>query len=487
MIRSYRASFRCRLARNFEALMVARICCAAAISIILLSRAGAAATGPIVASYVVLGPDAQPIARAITTADSCPALSVDGRSVKMEVRSPAGTVAQRPTESKPELSKPSVFSATVCEAAIQPGARRASIAGAALPLPPSIVRRIVVIGDTGCRIKAADDAVQDCNDPNAYPFAAVTASAAAWKPDIVLHVGDYLYRENPCPASKAADCADTKWGYGLDAWQADFLTPAAPLLKAAPWVMVRGNHETCARAGQGWRRFFDVYALTPARTCDDPANDLAGNFTDPFAVPLGDGAQIIVWDTASAANKPFAADDPRGAAYLETVRKIFDLAKQQPHNILTNHHPVLAVTAKMSKKGKAEVSSGNPSLQAALAQVDPGFYPAGIDLLLSGHVHVLEQLSFGGKYPSQFVTGFSGTQEDIVPLPESLSDGDDPAPGATPDAFSSWVDGFGFMTLERTGPADWTAEIHDKTGKVVNHCTIRGRESHCDIKQVHVG
>ncbi len=447
----------------------------------------ARAAGPIIATYVVLGPGGQPIARAITSEAACPALTVDGRALAMAVRSPAGTVPQRPTASKPELSKPSDFPATTCEAAIPAGARHAAIGNETLPLPPRTIRRIVVIGDTGCRIKAADNAVQDCDDPKAYPFATITAAASAWKPDIVLHVGDYLYRENPCPDDRAAACGGTQWGYGLDAWRADFLTPAATLLRAAPWVMVRGNHETCVRAGQGWRRFFDVYPLTADRTCDDPANDMAGDFTEPFAVPLGDGAQIIVWDTASAANKPFKEDDPREAAYLKTVQEIFSLAKQQPHSILTNHHPVLAVTAKLSKKGEREVAPGNRSLQAVLAENDPMLYPASIDLLLSGHIHVLEQLSFGGKYPSQFVTGFSGTQEDIVPLPESLSDGDDPAPGATPDAFSSWVDGFGFMTLERTGPADWKAEIHDKTGKVVNHCTIRGRESHCDIKQVHVG
>jgi hypothetical protein len=47
------------------------------------------------------------------------------------------------------------------------------------------------------------------------------------------------------------------WGYGWDTWKADFFDPAQALLKAAPWVMVRGNHETCTRAGQGWWRFLD--------------------------------------------------------------------------------------------------------------------------------------------------------------------------------------------------------------------------------------
>ena len=51
------------------------------------------------------------------------------------------------------------------------------------------------------------------------------------------------------PAGKA-DCADAVWGYGEASWRADFLAPASPLLAAAPWVMVRGNHDECAR-GRG--------------------------------------------------------------------------------------------------------------------------------------------------------------------------------------------------------------------------------------------
>ncbi len=448
----------------------------------MLAQAATAAPDPVVTAYVILGPGGQPIARAITEGASCPALSVDGRSIPMATRSAAGPAPQRPTASKPELSKPSVFPAQTCEAAIPAGARQAIVAGRNLPLPPRIVRRIVVIGDTGCRVKLPD-ALQSCNDPKTYPFATVAAAAAEWKPDVVLHVGDYLYRENPCPEGNTG-CAGSPWGYGLDAWRADFLDPAARLLKAAPWAMVRGNHETCDRAGQGWRRFFDVFPLTLARTCDDPKNDMAGNFTEPFAVPLGDGTQLVIWDTAAAANKPFAADDPRMAAFRADVARITELTKGAAHTIMANHHPVLAFAARL-KNDKPELAPGNGSLQAALGSTDPKLYPAGVDLLLSGHIHVWQQLSFGGAYPSQIVAGFSGTEEDLVPLPDTLPADAEPAPGAKPDAFSSWVDGFGFMTLERTGPNDWLAEIHDRNGKVVNRCAIKGRVSKCEMRQVH--
>ena len=461
------------------------VACALA-AIFLPAIAFAQTTTSPLAAYIILGPDGQRIARVVTEVKDCPALFVDGHVVEMTVRSAAGTAPLRPTASKPEFTKPSAFPATTCEATIAPDAKQVSVHGWLLPLPPKTIRRIVVIGDTGCRIKAADNAVQSCDDPKAYPFAAIAASAAAWKPDLVVHVGDYLYRENPCPNGNPV-CAGTAWGYGLDAWRADFFDPAAVLLKAAPWVMVRGNHESCNRAGQGWRRFFDTYPLTPARTCDDPANDnKEGDFTAPFAVPLGDGAQIVDWDTGAAGYTAFSSDDPHTAAYAANIQAIAALTRNVPHTILTNHHPVLGVAAGMGKDGVVHVGPNNLSLREILAKADPKLYPAGVDLLLSGHVHVWEQLSFGGAYPSQIVAGFSGTQEDIVPLPEKFPANSDPVEGAAPDMFSSWVDGFGFMTMERTGPASWRAQIRDRTGKIVDRCTIKGRISKCAIPQVHV-
>jgi hypothetical protein len=111
-------------------------------------------------------------------------------------------------------------------------------------------------------------------------------------------------------------------------------------------------------------------------------------------------------------------------------------------------------------------------------------FPASVKLLLAGHVHVWTQLSFSSNHPSQFIAGFGGTQEDIVPLPRTLPADVNIAPGAVADHFSSWVDGFGFMTMERTGPESWDIEIHDVNGKVVNRCKAEGRQSSCEIPQV---
>ncbi len=45
-------------------------------------------------------------------------------------------------------------------------------------------------------------AVQSCNDPAQWPFARLAASAARLKPDLVIHTGDYLYREKRLPGGQ---------------------------------------------------------------------------------------------------------------------------------------------------------------------------------------------------------------------------------------------------------------------------------------------
>ena len=453
-------------------------------AVALMAASAAQAADGLQSAFVVLGDGGRAVARAITADAACPEITVDGEVRAMAVRAPAGTVPLRTTRSKPDESKPSAYPVTVCEFNLPQGAKAASIAGRRLPVPVAEPKRIVVIGDTGCRIKSSDKAAQACNDPGEYPFARVAAAAAAWKPDLVVHVGDYLYRENPCPADKPG-CAGSVWGYGWDAWNADFFTPGAALLAAAPWSPARGNHESCERAGQGWWRFIEPRPLVAGRDCNDAANDKIGDYDDPYAVPLGGGAQLIMIDSSNTPGDAIPPDDYRAAQYRDLYAKMAGLARLAPYNIMVDHHPVLGVAAHMDKKtGEHIIDGGNMGLQSVFSGQDPWLFPPSIKLLLSGHVHVWTQLSFSSNHPSQFIAGFSGTQEDIVPLPRTLPDTAYVAPGAAVDHFSSWVDGFGFMTMVRTGPESWDIEVHDVNGKVVNHCKAQGRQSSCDIPQV---
>ncbi len=458
----------------------------AALVAALAALAGCAAPtrAPELASYVVVGVDGGAVARVLSAGAACPAIRIDGVDAAMTVRSPAQTVAQRPTVSAPADSKPSAFPVLTCEAALPAGTAQASVAGQALPLPRARPNRIVVIGDTGCRLKkTGGEDYQDCNDAAAYPFARIAALAAAWQPDLVVHVGDYHYRENACPPGRAG-CAGSPWGYGWDTWDADFFAPGRDLLKAAPWVMARGNHESCARGGQGFLRFLDPRPLLPGRDCDNAANDAAGDYSDPYAVALGDGAQLIVIDTSNTTYRGLAPTDPRMAKYADMYRKMETLTQKAAYSMLVEHHPILGFGAIRDKAGAVVLFNGDKGLQDAFGAVNPGLLPQGVKAVLSGHVHLWEQVSFASAHPTQFVSGFSGTAEDTVPLPAVLPPGAAPAPGAVVDQFSSWVGGFGYMTMERAGAEQWDVKVWDTRGAVRNTCRITGSKSVCAVAKV---
>jgi hypothetical protein len=450
---------------------------------LVLTGCASLAPAPRDEAFVVLGENGAAIARVISSAAACPAIAIDGVTHPMSVRAAPGTDALRATVSPPANSKPSAFPVLTCEAVIPAGAQQAAVGAQVLALPKATPRRIVVIGDTGCRLKDNGD-YQDCNRPAAFPFAAIARQAADWHPDLVVHVGDYHYRENACPADRPG-CKDSPWGYGWDAWQADFFGPATPLLRAAPWVLARGNHESCARAGQGWWRFLDPRPLVAGRDCKRKEDDGNGDFSDPYAVPLGGGAQLIVLDTSATTYKGLAPADPRMAKFADMYRKMAALSAQAPHTIVVDHHPILAFGALRDKAGLVTLFDGDKGLQDAFGAVDPRLLPSNVQVLLSGHVHLWEQVSFRNAYPTQFVSGFSGTAEDIVPLPEELPEGAQPAPGAIVDALSSWVDGFGYMTMERTAVDGWDVKVWDLDGQIRNRCTVSGSKSKCEKKQVH--
>lgn len=442
-----------------------------------VSTAIAASPDGSATSWVVLGAGGRTSVRTVTSSVDCPVIRADGRNHDMRVRAAAGVEPLRPTRSAPAISKPSAFPVLTCEYELPAQTRAASVAGHSVPLPKARPERIVVIGDTGCRLKAANSAWQACNDPAAYPFARIAAAAAAWKPDLVIHVGDYLYRENPCPEENAG-CACLLWGYGWDAWNADFFAPAASLLSVAPWVMVRGNHENCSRGGQGWWRFLDPRELELGRDCNDPADDALGDYQGAYVVPLGPDAQVVAMDIATSGEKALDADDPR-FAQLSAIRNV--LGKAGARGIFTiaaGHYPVLGLAAH-GPVGAERIEGESAGVQSAFAANGQAPMPAGIDVILSGHVHLWEQVSFGGALPSQFIAGFSGTQEDVNSLPKRLPEGTAPIAGVHPQHFASWTEGFGWMSIERRGPRAWDVEVHSVSGNVTRRCRVDGNSSIC--------
>lgn len=444
------------------------------------SPAAASAAPPAALRYafVVLGADGRAVARAITTAASCPAIELDGRSEPMDERVPPATVPVRPARVDRSEWKPAAFPVRTCDKPLPAGVARAVVAGRALPLPRAEVRRIVVVGDTGCRMLTHDGAFQACNDPAAWQFPAIAERAAALAPDLVVHVGDFHYRESPCPAGDAG-CAGSPWGYGWDAWDADVFAPAAPLFAAAPWIVVRGNHESCQRAGQGWWRFLDPRPFDPRQSCDDPADDAVGDRSEPYAVPVrtagGRTTQFVVFDSSRATTKWLAPADPLYASFRAELERAFALAARSPGSWFLDHHPVLAFAAHPTDP--RAMYPGNASLQSVLAALAPGrYFPAAVTVTLAGHIHAFEAVSFATGQPAQLVAGHGGDWLD-QPLPDPLPAGAHVAPGAVVDHLV-YDNTPGFSVLEPDG-ARWRLVDRDARGVVRRACTVDGSELRC--------
>lgn len=431
---------------------------------------------PVQNAYVLLGEQGQAVARVLTLDPNCPQLNVDGSLQNMQVRAAAGTEPLRKTVFPAENSRPSYFAVTACELNLAAGVKSVQLNGQPLPLPVAEMNRILVLGDSGCRI--VPGSVQACNDSKAFPFAQVAATAARWKPQLVVHVGDYHYREAPCPEGNAG-CAGSPWGYGWDAWQADFFAPAKPLLQAAPWVMVRGNHESCRRAGQGWWRFLDPRPLQAGRDCNLEQNDSNGDFSEPYAVPLGNDAQILVLDSSAAAHSPVKDKQDMRYTKFERDYKILNrLSNQTTYNFAASHHPILGIYVEKQKDGTRKYHPGNPALQTVFLDQSILMLPPRIQTLLAGHTHTWQQLSFSSGHPSNFISGNAGSLVDPEFLPPQLPPEVSPGPGAVIAGHAAHGE-FGYMTLERQGADKWLAQAWDKEGNLLKRCEIENRNSQC--------
>ena len=398
--------------------------------------AGRAAAGTLAAWVQMTGDGAQ--ARAIADGADCPKLEVDGKAQSMSLR--AG-----PQDGFPNR---------VCQADLPKGAKHASVAGADLPLPKAAPRRLVILGDSGCRLKGV--VIQNCNDPvNGWPFARVAAMAAAQKPDLVIHVGDYYYRDTPCPPL-VAGCAGSPYGDRWPSWKSELFDPAARLLAAAPWVFARGNHEDCNRGGKGWFRLLD--ADKDVHRC--PAR------SDAFLVPIG-GVSLGVVDSADP-------DDSKvQPAEVEAFGKALKpIAAAKGPVWLVTHRPPWGVF----RNGSALTDTGG-NANERLAIKAHGLGPT--ELILAGHLHTFYSLDFGAGRPSQLVVGTGGDSLDSDKAAAAVT-ATIPVDGAQARAFD--MDRFGYFVLDRMGKGaadDWAGVFRDLSDRVVARCTLRSGRLSC--------
>lgn len=438
-------------------------------------------------AWVELGSGGQIIARAITPSADCPYIKFDGTVQQMLLRAGAATIPNRTNTAG--LTTPTAFPVTTCEYTIPQGTHLASVSATApensadsipLPLPKDHPHRIVILGDTGCRL-AIGNPWQACYDPQEWPLATIAQTAARFSPDLVLHVGDYHYRENQCPPD-IAGCAGSPFGYGWDVWEADLFQPAAPLLAVAPWIVVRGNHEECARGGQGWFRFLDTRPYASDHTCNLPANDNTANFNDPYAVPVGDDAQIIVFDSSKAAKTALKSTDYAFGKYQSELNQVAALAAAKPNafSIWTNHHPLLA----FSPVAGTVPTGGNPALLSVMyATYGTKYFPPGIGMALHGHTHIFEALNFSTDHPPTIMAGHGGDNLDLNlpdPFPADLHPDSVINQSAVDVEEIADTSTFGFVVADREADGSkWTFREYTRDGQLLTTCTFDGSKMSC--------
>jgi hypothetical protein len=383
-----------------------------------------------------MAPGGEAEVRAVVSDTSCPAVTVDGTALPMRERA------------APDAN----FPVRVCALTLPKAAKAAMLAGEPLPLPKSDPAHIVVLGDTGCRIKGGT--VQDCNDPVQWPFHTVATSAAHLKPDLIIHVGDYLYREGPCPPAQAQACGGTAWGDNWAAWNADFFAPAAPMLAAAPLVIVRGNHEECSRAGAGWLRLLGPLAFDAKAPCND--------HVAPYAVPLG-SVTLAVMDDAHASDVDAPSD--LVAMYRADLAAVAKLGPAPVFMLM--HRPIWGVV----KMAFGMVLGGNRTLMAAQ---DEGGIPPNVLLMVAGHIHTFEAINYEKGPPPQLLAGEGG--DILEPAPLDLSG---QSVGTVKISTGISIPGYGFLALTRQPKDAWSIDVLSQAGVHERTCTFASRHLDC--------
>ena len=424
----------------------------------------------------------------------------------------------------------------VCETLYPFGEAAAVLAGGRrLELPvvtPATPRRVLLMGDSGCRGEAKLKP-QPCTGDGftkVWPFGLIAEDEKRSDVDLIVHVGDYNYRNTPRSMTlppratgyarpqtvKVYDTGDLDdeddvpedpigpayWSQNMQgspipdvwsAWREDFFVPATRLMKTAPWLFVRGNHELCSRAGPGWFYLLDPGSalLGGARNQEEcppqtPAGWQAGAWpraqpfdgqpfpirvTPPMRLKLGD-LDLISIDSSNAGDVYVYNFD----AHVEHFRTVAAMLGERRPAWLITHRPFWGVVNKIYG---AEAVHNEPygfinlTEQQALKVVFPNGLPANVAAVMSGHIHRFQAIGFGDRRPPQLIVGTAGivlSHNPPVPaLPGHRVVFQVPKLDGIDAAVAGLMD-YGAMVIEPGKNGAWTGTMVSETGRVLATC-----------------
>jgi len=421
----------------------------------------------------------------------CPTLSVT-----VEAAGVRSEKSIRMTARRPAPSTGAAFSALfACQAPMPANAVRASVGATTIPASlPATIRDIALFGDTGCRLKKGDP-TQDCSSPARWPIARVAASIARERPDLIVHTGDYFYREMACPADKLALCGGSpapvpgKSFKDTDhSWLADTFVPFAPLFATAPILAVRGNHEACNRGGNGWYLFLDPWDGTERRCAPGADGEVpevvSRTWSRSFPIGNGRSLNLAIVDSAYGFDYEISPWAQRLAPYYRAAAVQSARAPGRESWLIT-HRPVFGISEGIPPGG------GDPYLTWIAADQTAAALPylRPFSMILSSHIHVAQASQIPGQ-PGQLVVGNGGVLREsfasapIPPVgPLRNLDGSSMLPGKRlpANATSSWTARrFGYvMARPGAGAGQWTFVQRDPRGKTFATCRLANRTISC--------
>ncbi len=495
------------------------------------------ADSSVIAAYTLVTPSTESKSALITRAIlpsgiGCPSLKVKIGSTYKHVTMTERTVPANTFSAFNNLA--------VCEALMPKGALSARVGDQAVPARMApIVTRLGVFGDTGCRMKKTLD--QDCDVPSEWPLSRIANSLLQQKPQLVLFMGDFFYREYICDPAKTLTCGtspsplDINFEYNSVtnpfpkyvfsdsdyAWTADVFIPMKPILSSVPIVVVRGNHESCQRGGNGFFKFFDPHLGNGQLCAPQPKTDPNGTqivvnghpqwktagalLTDSWSTSfkVGPSRYLRLSIVDSAYGFDYEVDPQLYPALRSQYQRAAELASptnrikgKVPESWLMVHQPLFGLDCApdtISIDGKNLF--GDQCKWVSETQT-AGAYNllSNFNLVLSSHIHLAQSVQIPGQ-PGQLVIGDGGSklQEIGVPYPSSLQYGPLQYPNGNPIAnlpagvspypvpTSIWTDrrfGYAIARPERSTGV-WSWSHFNPAGELFAECAQSGTTIQC--------
>ena len=478
-----------------------------------------------IAAFTLMAPAdvtaSQLVARALVSAgQACPPVKATGGS---------GPVSIPMTERLPgPLAAPAFSTVRSCSANLPSGLTSASIAGASIPAAlPATVSKVALVADTGCEVDDPD--VQDCKSPTGWPLATIASKVAAAKPDVILDPGDYYYLESACPANAQAKCGGSvppvpgmPFYESSEGWLQDVIRPMSAMFPVAPMAMLRGNHEDCGRAGNGFFLYLDPRPGTentcePVQVAGPAAAKAQAAGPKPLKCPETGpctprvtsialkpaGPQLTpTWAftlpvTASRTLRLAMVDNAYGSdkeltPWTTEQRKSYQQAQTLTtptagrESWLLGHRPIFGLMS------KTEIPPNEPQATAWTSDgqmVSSYGLLSNYSMLLSAHLHLTQAVQIPGQ-PASLVMGNGGADLEPAtgytpPKVGPLANADGTAMVSTlkpyPPASFTWTKvNFGYaIASPQQAAGAWSIKQFDYTGAGTGTCSLAAKKISC--------